>query len=170
MDRSRVLRFLSQVETCRVVLLMVLVVAFVSGLQYFELAPVLSIVSPGNGTVSEYRESNDTTKSTENETFLASQEASTELKPYNNITSEVLKSSEHKFLNDSPKIEASGQSRRSNETASSLHSLQPRIPQIHKKYPHRSTKKPPVVVISITQMNKMILKRHNDPKNSLVWK
>ncbi|KAL9279164.1 putative xylogalacturonan beta-1,3-xylosyltransferase [Arabidopsis thaliana] len=167
MDQSRVLRFIGQVETCRVVLLMVLVVAFVSGLQYFELSPVLlSIVSPGNSTISEFRKSNDTTKSAENETFLASQEASTGLKPYNRTT-EVLKSSEHKFLNDSHKIEASGQRRRSNETASSLHPLQPKIPQIRKKYPHRSITKPPSIVISIKQMNNMILKRHNDPRNSL---
>lgn len=167
MDQTPGLRFLVQAEACRVVLLMVLVVAFVLGLQYFELAP-LSFVTPGNGTVFEFRDSNDTTKSAENETFLASQEASSGFKPYNSTT-EVLKSFEHKFLNDSHKTEASGPSR-GNETLNSLHSNQPKIPQIHKKYAHRSTKKPPLVVISITQMNNMILKRHNDPKNSLVCK
>ncbi|KAL1202216.1 putative glycosyltransferase [Cardamine amara subsp. amara] len=164
MDQNRVLRFLGQAETCRVLLLMVLVVAFVLGFQYLELSP-LSIVLPGNGTVSELRESNDTTKSVENETFLASQEAPSVLKPYNSST-EVLKSFEDKFLNNSPKTETSGQSR-GNKTASSPHSLQPKIPQIRKKHRQRIIKKPPLVVISITQMNNMILKRHSDPNNSL---
>lgn len=166
MDQTRVFRFLGQVETCRVVFLMVLVVAFVSGLQYFELTPI-SIVSPRNGTVSEFKESNNITNSAENETFLASQEASSGFEPRNSSTTEVLKSLEHKFLNDSPKSEPSGPSR-GNDTASSLHSLQPQIPQKSKKH-ERSAKKQPLVVISISQMNNMILKRHSDPNNSLVW-
>ncbi|XP_010491897.1 PREDICTED: probable glycosyltransferase At3g07620 [Camelina sativa] len=168
MDQIRGLRFLGRAETCsRVVLLMVLVVAFVLGLQYFELAP-LSIFSPGNVNVSKFRDSNyNTTKSAENETFLASQEeASSGFKPYNSTT-KVSKSFEHKFLNDAPKTEASRQSKGNETTTSSLHSLQPKIPRIRKKHEQRNTKKPPLVVISITQMNNMMWKRHNDPKNSL---
>ncbi|CAH2073026.1 unnamed protein product [Thlaspi arvense] len=162
MDQTRVFRFLGQVETCRVVLLMVLVFTVVLGLQYFELTP-FSIVSPNNGTVTKAREPNDVNKSAENETFLASPEASSGFRPRND-TAEDLKSFEHKFVNDSPK--ASGQSR-GNATASSLPSLPPKIPQSNKKHHERSTKKPPLVVISITQMNNMILKRHSDPHNSL---
>uniref|UniRef100_A0A1J3CHF2 Putative glycosyltransferase n=1 Tax=Noccaea caerulescens TaxID=107243 RepID=A0A1J3CHF2_NOCCA len=162
--QNRVLRLMGQAGTCRVVLLMVMLVAIVLGLQYFELTPIF-IVSPGNGTVFRVTESNNITKSAENETFLASQEASTGFKPFN--SSAVFKNLEHKFLNDSPK--ASGQDR-GNETSSSLHSLPPKIPQSNKKHEKRSTKKRPLVVISITQMNNMIMKRHSDPNNSLAPK
>ncbi|VVB14142.1 unnamed protein product [Arabis nemorensis] len=143
---------------------MVLVIAFVLGLQYFELTPI-SIVSPRNGTVSQFRETNNITKSAENQTSLAYQEPSSGFEPRNSSTTEVLKSLEHKFLNDSPKSEPSEQSR-GNDTANSLHSLQPKIPQ-RKKNHERSTKKSPLVVVSISQMNNMILKRHSDPNNSL---
>lgn len=162
MDQTRCFRFLGQVETCRIVFLMVLVIAFVFGLQYFELTPIF-IVSPRNGTVSEFRETNNITKSAENQTFLAYQEPSSGFEPRNSSTTEVLKSLEHKFLNDSPTSEPSGQNR-GNDTADSL-----KIPQRKKKH-ERSTKKSPLVVISISQMNNMILKRHSDPNNSLVRK
>lgn len=168
MDQTRGFRFLGQVETCRVLLLMTLVVAFVLGLQYFEITPI-SIGSRGNSTVSGFIEPSDITKSDENEMFLAPQEATSDFRPRNSTT-EVLNNSpeayEHKFLNNSPK--AYGQSR-GNETANSHHPLQPKIPQSNKKH-ERSTKKPPLVVMSITQMNNMLLKRHSDPNNSVVCK
>lgn len=161
MDQIRGFRFLGQAETCRVLLLMTLVVAFILGLQYFELTPI-STGTLGNGTVSGFIESNNITKGDENEMFLAPQEATSEFRP-GNSTTEVLKSYEHKFLNNSPK--AYGQSS-GNESASSHHPLQPKIPHSNKKH-ERSTKKPPLVVISITQMNQMIVKWHSDPNNSL---
>lgn len=168
MDPTRGFRFLGQVETCRVLLLMTLVVAFVLGLQYFEITPI-SIGSLGNSTVSGFIEASDITKSDENEMFLAPQEATSDFRPRNSTT-EVLNNSpkayEHKFLNNSPK--AYGESR-GNETANSHHPLQPKIPQSNKKH-ERSTKKPPLVVMSIAQMNNMLLKRHSDPNSSVVCK
>ncbi|KAF2571400.1 hypothetical protein F2Q70_00006285, partial [Brassica cretica] len=122
---------------------------------YFVLTPI-STGTLGNGTVPGFIESNNITKSDENEMFLAPQEATSEFRP-GNSTTEVLKSYEHKFVNNSPK--AYGQSR-GNETASPHHPLQP------KKH-ESSTKKPPLVVISITQMNNMLVKRHSGPNNSL---
>lgn len=121
MDQIRGFRFLGQAETCRVLLLMTLVVAFILGLQYFELTPI-STGTLGNGTVPGFIESNNITKSDENEMFLAPQEATSEFRP-GNSTTEVLKSNEHKFVNNSPK--AYGQSR-GNETASPHHPLQPK--------------------------------------------